>query len=669
MRRITHLVLLALVFLSVAWSPGQAEDAAFQYHKPGQINDAIKAIASGNKDLAQVHELGQTPGNRTLLMLELGGKDKSLPAILVVANPEGNCPIASEAALQLAGLLAGDWRDDLGSHRWFIMACANPDGHARYFGRPLYEDFRNARPFNDDNDDATDEDGPEDLNSDGYITVMRQAHPEGAWIPIEGKPLLMKKAEVGKGETGQYRLFPEGIDNDSDGRINEDAPGGVNPGHNFPHGFEHYTDTDGRWAASEIESRALLAFAFDHREIAMVLTFGRTNSLKAVPEGGKKAQSSQNKYKVPERWARRMGLDPDEEYDIKFLLEMARDATGYAELSEDMLLQWLGAGAAVNPHQSDVAYWTEITERYNDFIKEAELDAKRLAPPDFPAGSIEEWAYFQYGVPSFAMDFWTLPEPAKEEKKDTGGISADEVEKMTEQEFLDLGKEKIEEFLKTSGAPAQFSADMVMGALKGGMMTTKKMAEFMRKQEKKKEAGGADEIDEALMAFDSTAIIAWQPYDHPTLGPVEIGGKRPYAALTPPASEVPTLLTKQLPFVRDLAGLLPEVAIEKVTTKRLSAGIWQVEAWVTNKGFLPYPTHQGERCQRPAPVAVTLEGGNITFLDGLARQVAGLLPGSGGNSKITWLIKAADGSSVTVKAFSFSAGAAEKNVTLEGGNR
>jgi hypothetical protein len=668
MRGITYPILLALVLLSVSWLPGHAEDSTFQYHNLAQINDAIKAIASDHKDLAQIQELGMTPGNRDLLMLELGGEDKNLPAILVVANPEGNCPIASEAALKLADLLTDEWQGDLGSRRWFIVACANPDGQARFFEKPLYEDFRNDRPFNDDNDDATDEDGPEDLNGDGYITVMRQTHPEGTWMTIEGKPLMMKEAEAGKGETGEYRLFPEGIDNDSDGRINEDAPGGANPGHNFPHGFEHYTDTNGGWPASEIESRALLAFAFDHAEIAMVITFGRTNSLKAVPEGGKKAQASQNKYKVPEQFAGRMGLDPDEEYDIKFLLDMARDVTGYTELSEEELLQWLGAGAAVNPHQNDVAYWTEITERYNDFIKEAELDAKRLAPPDFFAGSIEEWAYFQYGVPSFAMDFWTLPEPAKVETKDSAGLSADEVEKMTEQEFLDLGKEKIEAFLKTSGSPAQFTADMVMNALKGGMMTTKKMAEFMRKQEKKKEAGGADETEEALLAFDSTAIIAWQSYDHPTLGKVEIGGQRPFATLTPPASEVPTLLTKQLPFVRDLAALLPKVAIEKVTAKRMSAGVWQVEAWAANTGFLPYPTYQGERCQRPAPVAVTLEGANVTFMDGLARQETGLLPGSGGNAKITWLIKAADGSSATVKAFSFSTGADEKTITLKGGN-
>ena len=61
MTRTIHHVLLALVFLSVAWLPGQAEDAAFQYHNPDQINDAVKAIASGNKDLVQLHELGQTP--------------------------------------------------------------------------------------------------------------------------------------------------------------------------------------------------------------------------------------------------------------------------------------------------------------------------------------------------------------------------------------------------------------------------------------------------------------------------------------------------------------------------------------------------------------------------------------------------------------------------------
>ncbi|MCP4755011.1 MAG: hypothetical protein GY866_29385, partial [Proteobacteria bacterium] len=272
---------------------------------------------------------------------------------------------------------------------------------------------------------------------------------------------------------GEYRLFDEGLDNDGDGEINEDGPGGVNPGRNFPHNFKHYTATNGRWAASEAESRAILRFAFDHPEIAMTLFFGRSNSLKSVPEG-KKAQAAQDKYKVPERMANRMGLDPDKEYPLKDLVEMAREYSGYKELTEEMVLQFLGAGAAMSPSGKDLPYWNEISKRYNDFIEEVELDGKRLDPPSFRSGSIDEWAYYQYGVPSFSMDFWTLPVVEKKEEKKEGELTPDEIEKMSNEEFIELGADKINEFLKASGAPAQFSAEQVIMALKGGMMTTEK---------------------------------------------------------------------------------------------------------------------------------------------------------------------------------------------------
>ena len=73
----------------------------------------------------------------------------------------------------------------------------------------------------------------------------------------------------------------------------------------------------------------------------MVLTFGRSNSLKEVPAGSKKSEAASDKYKVPERMAKRIGVDPEKEFPIKELVELARDATGYKELTEEMVLMFL----------------------------------------------------------------------------------------------------------------------------------------------------------------------------------------------------------------------------------------------------------------------------------------------------------------------------------------
>ncbi|UCC44736.1 MAG: hypothetical protein JSU65_02065 [Candidatus Zixiibacteriota bacterium] len=668
MTKMTKLIVLSVIVFSLALYPVAADEGDSAYKTPDQIKRILRDLADQNKNNAQLLNLGKTVGDRDILLIELKGSDATAPAILVAANMEGNCPLATEAAVELTELLLTEWKTDLDTHRWFIMAVGNPDGYARFFDSPTHASFVNDRPVNDDKDDATGEDGPDDLNGDGFITQMRQLHPEGGWMMVEDNPVLMKKAETDRGEDGMYRLFEEGIDNDGDGRINEDGPGGANPGRNFPHNFRHFTTTNGLWAASENESRALLRFAFDHPEIAMVLTFGRANSLREVPSGSRGVGATQDSYKVPRWMARRMGVDPDKKFPLSELVEMAKEFTGSQDITEDQVLQWLGAGAATKPNKKDTPYWEEITKRYKDFIKEAGLNGKRLDPPDFSSGAVEDWAYYQFGVPSFAVDFWTVPVKEKEEKKETGALSPDEIEKMSNEEFIELGTEKIGEFLEAAGVGAQYTPEMTIQALQGGMITTKKIAEMARKKEKKEESGGADEEDQALYDYNPDAFVIWQEYDHPTLGKVEIGGKIPYADLAPPPAEADSLVTKQLPFIRTLAGLLPQVAIEKIEIAQRSRDVWEINSWVVNEGFLPYPTHQGERCQRPTPAVVTLDRGSAALLEGKERQTVGLLDGSGGSKKVSWLLQAGRGSDITISVNGFSAGTAEQTVSLvEGG--
>lgn len=670
MRRLSFLIfpfILSTSFLSSG--PLRAGDEASSYLSPSGLVKEFEKLEKAHKGSARLHELAETPGGRKLALFETGAMGTDAPAVMVLANMDGDCPLAGEAALELSRLLLEDWSEEAESLRWYIIPCGNPDGYASFFEKPLAVSPRNARPHNDDQDDATGEDGPDDINGDGYITSMRQVHPEGEWVEVEGNPVLMRKADRAKGEMGKYRVFGEGTDNDGDGRIDEDGPGGVIPGRNFPHNFTHYTTTDGLWPASEEETRAILRFAFDHREIAMVIVFGRSNTLAKVPESSRRAESTQDKYKVPERMARRWGLDPEQEFTVKELVELAKEATGYPDISEDMVLNFLGAGAAVNPDRQDLPYWNEISERYEEFIKEAGLDGKRIDPPAPRDGSVEDWAYYQYGVPAYSVDFWTLPVKEEDKKEDGKGLSPDEIEKMTGEEFIGLGKERIGEILEASGAPASVTADMVIMGLQGGQMTTKRMAEMMRRMQKeKKEPGKAGELDQALYDYDQAAFLDWKEYDHPTLGKVEIGGMVPWSDLAPAPEEADSLIGKQLPFVRRLAGMLPGLSIERVEVRKRSSGVWEIDAWVVNSGFLPYPTYQGKRCGRPAPAAVTIDPGKGTILEGRERELPGLLAGSGGSSKLSWLVQGNEGEKIVMELFSFSAGKDVREITLaEGG--
>jgi hypothetical protein len=646
-----------------------AGEREFKYRTPAEVESILKVLIKENKKTTQLHNLGQTPGGRVLSMLQIGYGGESMPAVLVVANMEGNCPQASEAALELSRLLLTEWQTELEAFLWYIVPIGNPDGQARYFQQPLGENFLNEKPVNADNDDAIDEDGPDDLNGDGYITTMRQVHPEGRWLPVEGNPLLMKKADASKGEKGKYRLFSEGLDNDGDGKYNEDGPGGVNPGHNFPHGFEHYTSTDGLWAASETESRAIMRFAFDHPEIALVLTFGRSNSLKAVPESKKRAEATGGKYKVPKRYAERLGLDPDTELPLNEITDLFRNMWDRPDLSEERVLMILGAGAAVNPDREDVPYWKEISERYNNFLEEAGLDGERLDPPGFCDGSIEEWAYYQYGVPSLSLDFWSVPVVKKNENDSDTTLTPETIEKMSSEEFIQLGVEKMDELLERGGLSERLSGAKVIEGLQSGKMTTKRIAGMLRRAEKDKD-DGADEAEQTLYAYNQDAFLPWQSFNHPTLGEVEIGGKVPYSDLVPPAVEGEALVSATLPFVRDLVNLLPRINIEKVELERRETDIWKVEVWATNDGFLPYPIHQGKRCRRPLPAVVTIDLDAIDLLEGKPRRALDLLEGSGGSQKVSWLIRAPAGEMISVEVSSPSAGGETLNVALrEGGEK
>jgi len=627
-----------------------------RYHKPEELTAAVQDLARANPGFAKVHVLAKSPGGRELVLLEVGPETaktaKSLPAVFIAANMEGTVPISSEAALYLAKLVCekADMRSD---RTWYILPCGNPDAAATYFGQPLRLDPRNARPRNDDQDDQTDEDGADDLDGDGLITQMRVKDPEGAWIPVPVEPRLMKKADGSKGEKGVWKLYPEGLDNDGDGQYNEDGPGGVNLGTAFPHLFKFNAPDSGPWSGSEAETFALLKFFDLHREVGLTFVFGETNFCLAPPRGGRKGEADLNQIKVPENMAGFINADPNRTYTIVEVMDMVRPLVPPGmEVTESLIAGFLGLGAVVNPLDDDLKFYKELSEKYKEFLKAAKLDGKRLDPAPDKDGSLELYAYYQLGLPSFALDFWTLPEVKEEKAADE--ITPEKLEKMTNDEFIALGEEKIDAFLKASGAPDQFKAKQVIEGLKGGMMDTKKMAEMMKQMPKKPSAEGTDPKEKALLAWSDKELggkgfVAWKPFKHPTLGDVEIGGAVPFADNTPPAKMVDGLLKGQVPWVAEIAKKMARIKIADATVKRLGAGVYEVKVWVENTGDLPYPTAMGRRNGRVLPVIVTLGGQGFEIVQGKRRSLVPAVPARG-SQPVTWIVRAAKPIKLEVKA-------------------
>ncbi|MCJ7682244.1 MAG: hypothetical protein MUP70_16075, partial [Candidatus Aminicenantes bacterium] len=401
--------------------------------------------------------------------------------------------------------------------------------------------------------------------------------------------------------------------------------------------------TGGRWAGSEEESFALLKFFSEHREIGLVFTFGRTNFCLVPPKEGRRGEADMQRLRIPRRYAEMLNADPDRTYTMAEVIEMVKPMVPAGmDVDESMVAGFLGLGEAVNPQREDLKFYEELSKQFKEFLKKNELDQKRLEPQAAQDGSFELWAYYHLGLPSFSLDFWTLPEP-EEKKKASPDITPEKLEAMSSEEFIALGEEKIEGFLKESGAPANFKASSVIEMLKSGRMTTKRMADMIKSMPKSGGGEGLDPKQKSLLSFSDSKLggkgfVDWKPFAHPTLGEVEIGGEVPYTDITPPESMIKTLLAGQVPWVLTIADKMARISLYKTEVKPIGGGVFRIKAWIENTSTLPYPTAMGIRNRRIFPVILILEGEGVHFLEGRERAFVSSVKGLGRQSA-EWLVR------------------------------
>jgi hypothetical protein len=114
-----------------------------------------------------------------------------------------------------------------------ILPTVNPDGRD-YFLDGTGSGARTGHiPVDSDGDGLTDEDGPNDLNGNGVIEQIRKYVPGQGSFRLDPTDSRFMQP-VGPGETGDWELLgSEGIDDDGDGRTNEDPVGGYDPNRNY----------------------------------------------------------------------------------------------------------------------------------------------------------------------------------------------------------------------------------------------------------------------------------------------------------------------------------------------------------------------------------------------------------------------------------------------------
>ena len=285
-----RLLLAALLLLP---APLLSQTGAAGYHNHGALNAALDSLARRYPRLVTVTTLTRSPGGREVQSVRLAaGQDPDQrPALLIVANTYGPDVASSEAALAAARQLTAAYGADTAVTRLldhnvvYLIPRVNPDAAEAMFASPLAERIRNDAPLDDDHDQAVDEDGPDDLNGDGLITMMRVEDPAGEWMADSAEPSLMRKADPARGEVGRYRLYAEGRDNDGDEQWNEDPIGGIDVNRNFINGYAYFSEGAGTDPFDAPEARAVAQFFVDHPNVAIVYVLGPQDNLIKAWEG------------------------------------------------------------------------------------------------------------------------------------------------------------------------------------------------------------------------------------------------------------------------------------------------------------------------------------------------------------------------------------------------
>ncbi len=641
-------MLVALLIISVTHATAQSELTFDKYHTNKQVQQILKNLSgsSGTK----LHTIATSPAGEQITILEIGANLEDVPAIFVGANFEGDNPLSTEGALYFAKMLL-DSTTYTENIKWFILPQPNPEAAAGFFASVKYGQTVNSFEINNDGDDAINEDGFDDLNGDGLITKMRVEDIQGTYILSKKDERILTRAK--KDKRGIYKIYDEGLDNDGDGKYNEDGQGGINVGINFPHLFQKGKKEAGLFPGQAPEVYGIMRFIYDHPEIAMVYTLGNSGFCAVPPKGGRKGGANLESIKIPSRYAKRFGVDASKKYTMDEVIEMMKDIVPAGmEVTPSMVASFLSLGAVVNPLDADMKFYKSYSEEFKKYLEKKSFNTERLNPARAKDGSFELWAYYHLGVPSFSMNLFTIPKVKEEKKKEGDALSMDDVEKMSTEDFTALGESKIDTFLKANNASEKMNAKKVIKMLDSGKFTLEKLVSMMKKMPKAEKEDELSEKEKALLAWsdkhwEGKGFVKWEEAEHPTLGKVEIGGFVPYLETTPKPELIDSLAKTQLPWLLQLSTKLPDISFNSEKFTDLGGGVFKLEMYIENKGKLAYPIAMGQRNNQPAPIIIVLDG-EMEFLQGKKRTSLGSLNGNQ-IKKLTWIIQAKKGKDISAK--------------------
>lgn len=422
MKKRKHLFLIIIFLAAILYlAPVHAFPAKdfdqSKYHNYAELTKILKGFQSKYSNLAKLHSLGKSVNGKDLWLLEVTnhkkGKAAEKPALFINGGLRGNEVVTTEVCLYTAKYLLDNYNkmDDvkklLDSRTFYIVPAVNPDAcdfTVKNPGKPMVKNFREV---DEDLDGKVNEDAADDLNKDGFISMMRVKEKNGQYKINKLDARFMSEVNAKKGEKGEYKLMIEGIDNDKDEKYNEDGVGGVDLNHNFPSGWKmNYEQAGaGMYPGSEPESEALMRFLIDHPNVTFVVAFQSGEGKLYRPFdhlADKEIPSLDQKVyeKIGEKYKELTGLPLTHGFP-----EKPKKASGPNR----------GKVETKSAPQTSSDLRQRATARRERSTKQKVTQKKK--PIEY--GTFLDWAYKDYNVYSFCPSVWTLPREYKSDPDTT----------------------------------------------------------------------------------------------------------------------------------------------------------------------------------------------------------------------------------------------------------
>jgi hypothetical protein len=282
----------AIIVIPASFAEEKVHLTFDHFYDHAELTQSLRQLEKAYPDFVTVKSLGKSHLGRDIWSVILNNPDtgpaEHKPGYYIDGNIHGNEIQGTEVALYTIWYLLKNYGETelatrlLNDRAFYVIPTMNPDSRDYFINKATDPNAPRSGliPYDDDRDGTADEDPPEDLNGDGSITQMRKKDPRGNYKLHPQDPRIL--VPVQPGETGEYiMLGQEGVDNDGDGRINEDGLGGYDMNRNYGYNWQpHYVQMgSGPYPFSFPETKATRDFLLAHPNIMGAQNFHNVGAM------------------------------------------------------------------------------------------------------------------------------------------------------------------------------------------------------------------------------------------------------------------------------------------------------------------------------------------------------------------------------------------------------